>query len=186
MTVTNLRQRLGVALAGTILVFTGVFATAEVSGVADAKKKKKVNRRVGAYQGAVETGGMVSFRITKNRQVVGFTASNVPQRCYTAPLTDPAAQEHPNGTVQFTAPTMAANEGRFFYQSWDGFRPGLQPGPFREIRVQGKPISGTTIEGKVFLHTANGNTDAAGTEVCTTGEPDFTARKLAQGKKKKK
>jgi len=161
-----------------VLLFAGALMTTATAELAEAKK---VNRRVGAYAGTVETGGTVRFRINKKRRVVGFTASNVPQRCFTTPLVDPAVQEQPNGTVVFGAPSMALDRSsNFFYVNFPGFRPGLQPGPFREIRVQGKPKSGSTYSGKVFLHTANGNTDVPGTQVCTTGEPDWTARKLAR------
>lgn len=178
-TIDPARLRLAVAGVATLIVFAGAFAIAQFPSDADARKK--VNRRVGVYQGAVETGGKVSFRITKKLRVVEFRATNVPQRCYTEPLVDPATQEQPKGTVTFGAPTMKLDKGgKFSYVNFPGYRPGLQPGPYREIMLKGKPTSGTKFEGKVFLHTANGNTDVPGTEVCTTGEPDWTASKLAK------
>ncbi len=67
--------------------------------------------------------------------------------------------------------------GNFSYVNFPGYRPGLQPGPYREIKLKGKPKSSSTYQGKVFLHTANGNTEMPGTEICTTGDADWTAKK---------
>jgi hypothetical protein len=168
-------------ILGLSVICVGVLSAAPAVELADAKAK--VNRRVGTYKGTVETGGTVSFRITRGRKVVGFTATGVPQRCYTAPLTDPVTQEQPKGTVTFGPPTMSLDGGgKFFHANFSGL-PGRQPGPFREIRVQGKPRSATKFEGKVFLHTANGNQEVAGTEVCTTGEPEWIASKVGRKRK---
>lgn len=167
-------------LLGLAAICAGVLVAGPAVELADGKAK--VNRRVGTYKGTVETGGTVSFRITRGKKVVGFAATGVPQRCYTAPLTDPAAQEQPKGTVTFGPPTMSLEQGGKFFHANFSDLPGRQPGPFRELRVQGKPRSATKFEGKVFLHTANGNQEVPGTEVCTTGEPKWTARKVGRRK----
>jgi hypothetical protein len=166
-------------LAGVALLCLGLIAAigAETSDLADAKKKK-VNRRVGSYRGTTEDGGTVSFRITRGRQVTGFTARNVGQRCYTAPLINPSLQEQDKGTVKITAPPMRIEgAARFSFSN----RPAPAGVASQEIEVSGKPNSSggrTGLKGFVFLYTWNSPREAPGTEVCTTGQKEWTADKV--------
>jgi hypothetical protein len=171
-------------MAGVALLCLGLIVAigAETSDLADAKKKK-VNRRVGTYRGTTEDGGTVSFRITRGRQVTGFTATNVRQRCYTAPLVNPSLQEQDKGTVTITAPPMRIEgAARFSFTN----RPQNTSVAAQETEVKGKPDSSggrTALKGNAFLYAWNGPQEAPGTEVCTTGLEEWTADKIPRKKK---
>jgi hypothetical protein len=144
-------SRLALALA---LIAAGAIAAAPAAERADAKKK---DRRVGTYRGEIAlpspapavqapSGGTVSFRITKNRKVVGFTATDVPVFAQFV-VQGPSGGSFGDGVFEsrmtFSVPTMSL-EGvaRFYYDN----RPTVAdnpPGAERYV-VSGKPGGGST------------------------------------------
>jgi hypothetical protein len=135
-------------------IAAGAIAAAPAAESADAKKK---DRRVGTYQGKIAlpspapagqapSGGTVSFRITKNRKVVGFTATDVPvyakfvvENEQGSLFTDGVFESR----MTFSVPTMSLEgAARFFYDN----RPTVAdnpPGAERYV-VSGKPGGGST------------------------------------------
>lgn len=182
----SLRHRLLVAAAGVALVVSGVFATAELSGVADAKKKKSFNSRVGNYRGTTETGRTVSFTYTKNRRIVNFLVPNATLYCGITPPpgTSPRPPDYEKGTVNITAPPIPIT-GFAKFEFSDPF-PG-QGVPYARNFVDGKPDGGfgNGLAGNAAFGSSNGNDQTPGTETCATGILDWTARQVTGGKRKK-
>jgi hypothetical protein len=183
------------------LVLAALVAIAALAP-AHLAEAKKASARVGAYTGTIQPvlndagtgqipGGTVSFRITKKRRVVGFTAKDVPQYCHIAPN---FSSGFINGTVTFGFPPMALQGvGRFSFQ--DGSDTTTAATHLTEVRAKPYPAGaprpfpespgggGTSLQGKVWHLNTTGPTDVDGTEHCSTGEIDWTARK-ASGKRK--
>ena len=156
---THLRpSRLALALA---LIAAAAIAAAPAAAPAYAKQK---DRRVGKYRGEIDlpsplpanspaTGGTVSFRITKNRKVVGFTATDVP--VYAEYLVENEQNSlFTEGVFEsrmtFSVPPMSL-EGvaRFYYDN----RPTVAdnpPGAERYV-ASGKPGGGSTaLKGHIY------------------------------------
>jgi hypothetical protein len=137
-------RRWSLALAS---IAVGAIAAAPAAELAVAKKN---DRRVGTYRGQIElphppvpssppTGGTVSFRITKNRQVVGFTAADVPVYTVTT-VKDPQGSLTITGTYSrrttFTVPTMSLQGAAFFFYT---NRLSSPPPGYQGYEVLGKP-----------------------------------------------
>ena len=167
-------QRLFVATAAMTLAIAGVFATAELSGVADAKKKQE-NRRVGKYKGTTEAGGPVSFRFTKNRRIINFSVPGAKLYCGITPAPgQPRQPDYEKGTVDIAAPPIRVT-GVAKFEFSDPFPGGGLP--YARNFVKGKPGGTSALKGTAAYGSANGDDQATGTEVCATGILDWTARK---------
>jgi hypothetical protein len=184
---------------GAVLALVAIVAAGVASAPAEAKKP---NKRVGDYEGTIEPvlndagtaeipGGTVSFRITKKRRVVGFTAKNVPLYCHIAPNFSSGFHK---GTVTFGFPTLSLQgAGRFFFLAGSDttttathltevtakLYPAAAPQPFPESPGGSK----TSFQGKVGYLNTTGSTEQDGSEHCSTGEIEWTARKVSGGKK---
>jgi len=165
---------------------------------AEPAAAKKQNRRVGTYRGQIAlphppvpssppTGGTVSFRITKKRNVVGFTATDVPIYLETT-VHDPQGGASVSGTYDhrttFSAPTMPLQGvARFFFTSllsnppvgYEGYevsgKPGAEPG-----------LPSTALKGYVYYQ--KGNEFIQGDTPYTSFKQLWSAT-LVGGKKKK-
>jgi hypothetical protein len=142
------------------LALMAAAAIAAAPAPADAKK----NPRVGSYRGEIElpspppastpaTGGTVSFRITKNRKVVGFTATDVPVYALFIVENEQGSsfvEGEFESRMTFSVPTMSLESvARFYYDN----RPTVAdnpPGAERYV-VSGKPGGGPTrLKGYIY------------------------------------
>ena len=126
-------------------------------------------------------GGTVSFRFTKSRRIVGFTATDLPWFCLVdAGVTQPDGTHLVyvrSGTVTFVAPTMKV-EGvaKFFFSNFGT----TGNHPQYAIEVNGKPggISGGGLKGYVDRNYEPSTTNISPPGSCTTYRSDWTARKV--------
>jgi hypothetical protein len=181
------------------IVFAG-----QLPDAADGKKKKKFSI-VGKWQGTTEDGGTVSYSVTRDGKIVGFTLTNVELYCSTANPGDyPGNYTRSKKTATIThGPMPMKGKSRKWPQGkrFDFHDP---PVPFDSAGEGGDftgelgdlvTSKGTVIEGKksmlgeVAYLITNGPTPPApavwapGTEACDTGGP--TGRSLLDWRAKK-
>ena len=176
---SRLRYATLIATLAASLALGGAIAAPASSGgdrgpAAQSAKKKK-NRYAGTYRGTTEEGGTVSFRITRNSVVVGFTMPNVPVQCRIYQQGNPPPYPGPPFTI--TAPTMKLQKGpeggpQFFYED-----PPDDTRAFQGIHVDGKGAPGG-MKGNASMVSWNGPRTQFGTEQCSTVFVDWSARKV--------
>lgn len=181
-----------VALCGAFL-FAGQFPDG-----ADGKKKKKKFNFAGKWTGTNEDGGPVSFTITRNGQIVGFTLTNVELECRTQPTFEyeyKKAVTITHGPMQMKGKSRKFPQGkRFEFHDPQVSRDAAGEGGDFTGEL-GDVIGGPTgdqvlpnkkgLIGEVAFQITNGPTPpdpavwAPGTEECDTGKRfiDWTAKK---------
>jgi hypothetical protein len=189
-----------------VALFAAVCAAAVTAapflGAADAKKKTK--SLAGKYKGTTEEGGAVSFRLTRNAKIVGFTLTNATLYCVTKfstqiPTRNPEYTKTvtiSHGPIPMRGVSNKNPQGKKFRVSdpapEDAAR---QDGVFtgKVVSMTSTPTGGTVLAGKGFrgevsYETANGPTPfpssenpnpmwAPGTEWCVTNAIDWDAKK---------
>jgi hypothetical protein len=180
-------------------LFAGQFTDA-----ADGKKKKKFSL-VGKWVGTTEHGGTVSFGVTRDGKIVGFTLTNIELTCYTGvpdeyPTRSTKRVTITHGPMPMTGKSSKWPQGKKFefhdpFSPYDGAGEGgdftgelgdlVRPGP--GILVEGKK----SMLGEVAYIITNGPIPSnvntvwpVGTEACDTGGP--TGRSLLDWGAKKK
>jgi hypothetical protein len=190
------RRSRRIAGAGLLAALcAGTLIAGQFADPADGKRKRW--NAVGRYQGTTEDGGTVSFRLTRNGRIVGFTLTNAILECITQPNSDSdsytktvtithgpmrmrgKSKKWPQGKkfeVVDPLPRDTAGHGGLF----TGKLVDLTDGPYGGIVLRGKGMMGEVAYG-----ISNGPTppDAAqwapGTEACDTGRRriDWQAKK---------
>jgi hypothetical protein len=168
---------------------------------------QKTKSLVGKYKGTTEEGGTVSFRLTSNRKIVGFTLTNATLYCKTETnskiptrepeYTKPLPKITHNGPIPMRGVSKKHPQGKEFDLSEP--RPenvARQAGSFRgqiEDLLKLTPAGPVVLPEKGFIgeveyETANGPTPfpssknptpewAPGTEWCVTKPIDWKAKK---------
>jgi hypothetical protein len=194
-----------------VVACAAVVLAAPFLGTADAghssKHRKKPKTLVGKYKGSTEEGGTVSFRVTSNAKIVGFTLTNAKLFCLTdqsrgsIPTFEPEYTK-PLAVIKHTGPIRLRGVSKKFPLSGE-FEVG-GPGPENAAREAGKftgevadltstPTGGIVLPGKGFhgeveFETANGPTPfpssqnptpewRPGTEWCVTRTIDWDAKR---------
>jgi hypothetical protein len=172
-----------------------------------SKHHQKTKSLVGSYKGTTEEGGTVSFRLTRDRKIVGFTLTDATLYCVTEysskiPTREPEYKK-PLATIAHVAPIPMREVSKRFPQGKE-FRVS-EPAPAGAARQSGlftgrvEDLLATTpagavvqpekgFVGEVEFETTNGPTPypssqnpipvwPPGTEWCVTKPIDWKAKK---------